>query len=195
MTPRRELTLVVLGCAVAAGLVLLGTGRDWLVEVVPRPAPMPDLVQRRTGGELRAWLPALGWVALAAAGALLATRGLARRLVGVVLGLAGAGVAAGAATLLAREQVGPGWPLVVTVAGLLLAAAGVLVVWRGAGWPAMGARYQRTAAPARVGGRDPGGANPGGRGPGGPDRPEDLWEALERGEDPTTGPEEPGPGR
>lgn len=51
--------------------------------------------------------------------------------------------------------------------GALLAAAGVLVAVRGPRWPALGAKYEAPAAPT--------------------DR--DAWDALDRGEDPTTMPE------
>lgn len=178
MSSKREFALVVLGCAAAAAIVLWATGRDWLVEVVPRPAPLSDQVHRQTGGQLRGWLPALGWVALAAAGALLATRGLLRRLTGVLLVLTGAGLALGSASLAVRDQVSPGWPVLASVAGAVVAVAGGLALWRGAGWPTMGARYERGTAPPR----------PAGAPPGRPGRSEDLWEALERGEDPTASP-------
>jgi hypothetical protein len=51
--------------------------------------------------------------------------------------------------------------------GALLAATGVLVAVRGPRWPALGARYE---AP-------------------GPMSERDAWDALDRGEDPTTMPE------
>ncbi|WP_181006800.1 Trp biosynthesis-associated membrane protein, partial [Streptomyces sp. SM9] len=57
----------------------------------------------------------------------------------------------------------------------LLLAAGLLALWFGRRWPAMSGRYERDGSPrARK-------AAP----PVDPDRPEDLWKALDRGEDPT----------
>jgi Tryptophan-associated transmembrane protein (Trp_oprn_chp) len=158
---RRGLALVVVACAAGAVLVLVASGRTWVVEVTPRPAPLPELRTGYTGGGLRPWLPALGWVALAGAGALLATRGIARRALGGLLVLAGAGIAAGAVT----AEPG-GWPVLAVVGGLVVAAAGVLTAGYGGRWPAMGARYER----ARTGGAPSAGS---------------LWEALDRGEDPT----------
>jgi Tryptophan-associated transmembrane protein (Trp_oprn_chp) len=163
VTGRRGFALVVVVCAAAAVLVLLVAGRTWTVELVTRPAPLPELRTAHTGGALRPWLPALGWVALAGAGTLLATRGVARRAVGGLLVLAGAGVAAGAATALTG-----GWPALAAAGGLVIAAAGGLAVRYGRAWPAMAARYERTRAPAQA-----------------HDGPERLWEALDRGEDPT----------
>jgi tryptophan-associated transmembrane protein len=158
MNGRRGLTLAVVGCAAAAVLVLVASGRTWAVEVTPRP-PLPELRTAHTGGSLRPWLPALGWVALAGAGALLALRGIARRLAGGLLALAGAGIVAGAAT----ADLG-GWPVLAAAGGLAVVAAGGLAIGYGGRWPAMGARYERSARH---------------------DGPEQLWEALDRGDDPT----------
>ena len=96
MTGRRELALVVLACLAGAGLLLVAARQTWLVEVVERPAPFPVDRHEVTGADLRGWVPALGWAALAGAGALLAARGVLRRLVGGLLVLAGGAAAAGA---------------------------------------------------------------------------------------------------
>lgn len=174
MTPRRELAVTVVACGIGAVMVLLAAGRGWVVQEVARPGALPAQVRHLTGGELRGWLPALGWVALAAAGALLATRRLLRRLTGAVLVLTGVGVSAGALTLLGSDQLRVAWPALTSAGGLLVVVAGAVAVWRGGRWPAMGARYQ----PSR-------GDRPPASGPGKPGRVEELWEALDRGEDPT----------
>lgn len=175
-TGRRELALAVLVCAAGAGVVLLSAGRDWLVEEVARPAPLPPLRTTRTGADLRPFLPALGWLALAGAGVLLAVRGPARRLLGLLLAGVGAGTAGAAAGAAGGVTTGL-WPALATVGGAAVAAAGLAAVLRSGRWPALGARYERT------GGR-------GGGGSGRPDRtgPESWWEALDRGEDPTDEP-------
>jgi hypothetical protein len=162
MTGRRELTLVVLLCAAAAALVLVAASRTWTVEVTVRPAPLPELRTEQTGGALRPWLPALGWVALAGAGALLAVRGTARRLLGGLLVSTGAGVAVGALT------VSGGWPVLAAVGGVAVVVAGALTIARSGHWPAMGTRYERPARNRHHAAH-----------------PEQLWEALDRGEDPT----------
>lgn len=171
MSPRRQLALVVVGCAAAAVLALVATGRPWQVELAVRPAPLSDLRIERTGGQLRPWLPALAWVGLAGAGALLATAATARRVVGGLLVLAGAGLAAGGLTAAGGAEPSPAWPVLAGLAGLLLAGAGVAAVVASRRWPALGARYQRP--------RPPRPESTAAR------RPEALWEALDRGEDPT----------
>jgi uncharacterized membrane protein (TIGR02234 family) len=138
-------------------------------------------------------------VLLAAAGILAATRA------GAALGgitsaraeslLSGAGpvvgVPAHARIAAATHQ---GTVVVVLIGALLLAAAGVLIVVRGSRWPAMGARYDAPVEHAVVG------TAGGGRTDGPEDRPvagpdddpvdgdvpdRHLWDALDRGDDPT----------
>ena len=71
-----------------------------------------------------------------------------------------------------------GWPLLALLGGLLLLAAGLLTAVRGRRWSGLGRRYEPPAARATT-------------------RPttrltgeRELWESLDRGEDPT-GPEQP----
>jgi hypothetical protein len=160
---RRELTIVVLATAVAAGLVLFAVSRTWVVEAVgDRPLGM---VAHRTGGELTPALPALAIVALAGAGALVASRGWARAAVSVLLLLSGLGIAvlAGAhlADLDGRRAV---WPTLAFIGGGLITAAGVRALLCGRSYPSMGTRYERAAREPVEG---------------------DLWAAIDRGEDPT----------
>ncbi|MGW6555484.1 Trp biosynthesis-associated membrane protein, partial [Streptomyces sp. NPDC055051] len=67
------------------------------------------------------------------------------------------------------------WPYVAAAGALLILVAGLCALRYGKSWPAMGGRYERAGTPRAA------------RGPaaGDPDRPEDLWKALDRGEDPT----------
>jgi hypothetical protein len=158
MTPRRELVLAVLACAAGAGLALFGATRTWVVETIARPAPLPATRIARTGGDLLPWLPALAVVGLAGSGALVATRGLGRRALAVLLLLVGLGLVAGGGYGVRLALVA----VLCLVGGVLVAGAGVLA-WRGRGWPVMGARYERRR-PASGG---------------------DMWDAIDRGEDPT----------
>jgi tryptophan-associated transmembrane protein len=165
---RAQLALAVLVCTVGAALALYAGSKSWSVTVTHRPAPLPDLRTGRSGDDLVPWVPALALISLAGAGALVATRRLGRRLVGVLLVLAGLGVAAGSGYgLVDAESVG--WPIAALVGGLLIAAAGAVAVRFGQTWPVMGSRYERPA-PAAV-------------------RPDDdpakVWDALDRGDDPT----------
>lgn len=101
-----------------------------------------------------------GFFALAAIGGVVATRRIGRWLVGAGIVLVGALVVVGHASLMA------------IIGGLVLAAVGVVVVSAGPSWPGMSARYDAA---------DP---HPAAAGPG-TERPQDLWDALDRGEDPT----------
>lgn len=72
------------------------------------------------------------------------------------------------------------WWGVVLAAGLLLVAAGAVIVWRGARWPGMSSRYERPGAVkagAALGAADDAGASV--------CDPAMVWEALDRGTDPT----------
>ncbi|WP_027659170.1 Trp biosynthesis-associated membrane protein [Salinispora fenicalii] len=171
---RRELVYAVLLGVAGAGLSMWAVTRVWVVELAPRPAPLPPVRDTRTGAQLLPWLPALALVTLAGWGAVLATRGRVRRLLGGVLtGLAVAVAAGGGYGLLTgfTGVVSRQWPLLCLLGGGCAAAAGVLTAARGDRWSVMGARYERSA---RVGTGPPSGRST-----------RDAWDALDRGADPT----------
>jgi len=60
------------------------------------------------------------------------------------------------------------WWLVSVTGGVVLAVGGILTAARGARWPGMSARYERSA-PRKAA----------------EDDPSALWKSLDRGEDPT----------
>ncbi|WP_244945180.1 Trp biosynthesis-associated membrane protein [Couchioplanes caeruleus] len=172
--------MTVLCCAAGAGLALYGITRAWAVEVTTRPG-LPDLTTARTGADLAPWVVGLALVALAGGGALLATRGTARRGLGALLALTGAAVVAGAvggrtgADAGAAGAGGTLWPVVCVLGGLLVVAGGWRALRHGHEWPSMGARYERRPATATP-----------------PPANEDervdtrtAWDALDRGDDPT----------
>jgi hypothetical protein len=100
---------------------------------------------------------ALALVALAGVGAALIVRTGARRLLGAALVLV-------AAAMIAVGLDGSRWA---SVAGGVLVGIGALVITVRAGsWPAPRDRFDRTAGPVAG--------------------PRDAWDALDRGEDPTT---------
>ena len=74
-TGRRELTLAVVGSAVAGGLALVAGGQDWGRVTAERGAPLPPVQVALTGSDAAPLVPAAGLVLLAAAVALLAVRG------------------------------------------------------------------------------------------------------------------------
>ncbi|SCL18640.1 Tryptophan-associated transmembrane protein (Trp_oprn_chp) [Micromonospora pallida] len=182
---RRELTYAVLLCLAGAGLAVWAATRTWAVELTPRPAPLPALREARSGAALLPWLPALAVVALAGAGAVLATRGALRRLVGMLILLLGVAVAAGGGYALGagfEGEVSRQWPALCLLGGVLATAGGAWTVLRGAAWPAMGARYERPARGAAGTPDEAGSAGAAARTQG---RTADAWDALDRGEDPT----------
>lgn len=189
------LLLIVIG---GSGALLIST-RHWQSAVLPRQRPLADDVLDLTGRTVDAAATALALVALAGVVAVLATRGLSRRLVGAVLAVAGlvlvwrslAGLRAlGAARVRALDgathsgvgvdpsvrpqvTVHPLWPVLSGGCGLLVAIAGLLVAARGQAWAGLSARYESSSAESSAESSLP--------------QPGDvaLWNALDRGDDPT----------
>ena len=189
----RAFALALLLDLVGGAGALLVSAREWQTVRVDRPAPLQDVVLPVTGRTVDSAPTALALVALAGVVAVLATRGMVRRVVGGVLVLAGAALvwralagtsaigAGRARTLLAdhRRSVAltglqpavtthGGWAALTVGCGLLVLAAGALIAWRGARWQAMSGRYEApdtTRDPARTA--------------------TTMWTALDRGEDPT----------
>lgn len=197
---RRGLATAVLACLIGAGLALFAVTRTWTTTTQRQAAPLPAKLVDHSGASLVGWLPALALVGLAGAGALLATRGRVRTMIGLLLMLVGLGVVAGAIDGL--DVAAGAWPVIVGVGGLGIAWAGVSAMRSGATWPAMGARYERPAvhpgspdAPADASMSDAAAGAAGG----GSDPPSDrataagrrprthasMWDDLDRGVDPT----------
>jgi uncharacterized membrane protein (TIGR02234 family) len=95
---RREFALVLLLGAVGAGLVLLATRQAWAQAIFVAPRPLPAQGFSVTGQELVPLASALALAALACLAAVIATRSVARRAVGALLAVLGAGVVAAATT-------------------------------------------------------------------------------------------------
>jgi uncharacterized membrane protein (TIGR02234 family) len=193
VTRYRAFALALLLDVVGAGGVLLISLRHWQTISVARPAPLHDVAFGVTGRTVDSAPTALALVALAGVVAVLATRGVVRRVVGGVLAVAGVGLvwralasasavdAGRARSLVAGKRstvdltglvphaaAHPLWPALTVVCGLLVTAAGVLVLWRGHRWQVMSARYE-TPDPERDRAR----------------AATTMWGALDRGEDPT----------
>ncbi|GAA5196651.1 hypothetical protein GCM10023322_66080 [Rugosimonospora acidiphila] len=176
---RRGLTKAVLGCAAGAALALLAASRTWAVVITRHTAPAAVVRTPHTGSALVPWLTALALVALAGAGALLATRGRSRSVVGVLLLLAGAGVLGGGVYGLATvAHVTVVWPVLAMIGALGIGYGGFEATFHSRSWPAMGGRYERPQAP-----RTPAEDEPQHTGPSRSDVA--MWDALDRGEDPT----------
>ncbi|MFB7914998.1 TIGR02234 family membrane protein [Streptomyces sp. NPDC056061] len=191
---RRSLAAGLLLGAAGATVVLLASGQTWAegtAAVGGGSLPLTADGQDVTG------LPAaLAIVGLAALVAVFAVRSGGRLVVACLLALSGLGAGLSAclgasdsaaldekaaqttgdtsATIQALSHTA--WPYVTAAGGLLILLAGLLALRYGKLWPSMSGRYERagTSRPRR-----------GARTAPDPDRPEDLWKALDRGEDPT----------
>ncbi|MCX5407894.1 TIGR02234 family membrane protein [Streptomyces sp. NBC_00335] len=189
---RRSVAVALLLGALGATVVLLASGRVWARGVAAiGGGSLPVTADGRAVTGLPA---ALAIVGLAALVAVFAVRGRSRLLVSALLALSGLG--AGAAALAnadgrraldaqaarttadtAAHVAGlthTAWPYVTAAGGALILLAGLLALRFGSTWPTMGGRYERDGSP-----------RPRKAAVVDPDRPEDLWKALDRGEDPT----------
>lgn len=202
---RRELGSVLAAAAVAGGLALSAGGQSWASVTAVRRPPLPPVTVAVLGSDAAPLVPAAGLVLLAAAVALLAVRGWGRVVVGLLMALAGGvlgwsglrvllrGLTSAAVSLPGLGGTGDStvtvhvahtWPVLVLLAGALGVVAGAATVLRGRGWPGMGRRYERDAGAVAAPRTDE-------------DRAQAAWQALDRGEDPTStadaaGPSSPG---
>ncbi|MEU1039534.1 TIGR02234 family membrane protein [Streptomyces sp. NPDC005551] len=189
---RRSLAVALFCGALGAAVTLLATRQGWsegTTSVAGGEFPLSA-----KGSDVTGVPAALAVVSLAALVAVFAVRRSGRLLVSALLALSGAGVAAAAllgaedgsalddkaaqasgdtsATVHALSHTA--WPYVAAAGGVLILLAGLLALRYGRRWPAMSGRYERDGTP-----------RPRRTKPVDPDRPEDLWKALDRGEDPT----------
>lgn len=116
------------------------------------------------------------WLLLALVLGVVATRGWARAVVGVLLALLGLAVVVGYAWAIIEGGGEGAVSALAVLGGAVVALVGVWTMRRGRTWPSMGSRYERAGAASR---RSP--------------RLSD-WEALDRGIDPTADPADPRPG-
>ncbi|MFC8822883.1 TIGR02234 family membrane protein [Streptomyces rochei] len=190
---RRSLAVALLCGALGAAVALLATRQEWSEGTAAVAGGAFPLTAK--GSDVTGVPAALAIVGLAALVAVFAVRRAGRFAVAAVLTLSGAGTvvaalagasdssalddkaaeAAGDTSATVDALTHTAWPYVAAVGGALLLLAGLLALRYGRLWPAMSGRYERDGTPRPR------------RGPQtvDPDRPEDLWKALDRGEDPT----------
>ena len=94
MTAKREYGLALLIGAVGAAAVILAVRQQWARAVFTQPKPLPPQVVNVSGSDLVPLAGALAIAALACLAAVIATRGVLRRIAGVLLALFGAGTGA-----------------------------------------------------------------------------------------------------
>jgi len=90
---RREFVLVLLAGAAGAGLVVLAARQAWAHAIFTPPKPLPAQDIAVTGQQLVPLASALALAALACLAAVIATRSVLRRAVGVLLAVLGAATA------------------------------------------------------------------------------------------------------
>ena len=190
---RLSLAVALLCGALGAAVALLATRQQWSEGTATVAGGAFPLTAK--GSDVTGVPAALAVVGLAALVAVFAVRRAGRFAVAALLALSGAGTVAaalfgasdsGALDEKAAQASGDtsatvdalshtAWPYVAAVGGVLLLLAGLLALRYGRLWPAMSGRYERDGTPRPR--RKPARVDP--------DRPEDLWKALDRGEDPT----------
>jgi uncharacterized membrane protein (TIGR02234 family) len=190
---RRSLALALLFGALGAAVALLSSRQGWSEGTAT--VAGGDFPLSAKGGDVTGVPASLAIVGLAALVAVFAVRRAGRFLVAGLLALSGAGTivsallgvsdssaldekaaeASGDTGATVGAMTHTAWPYVAAAGGLLLLLAGLLALRYGRLWPAMSGRYEREGAPRprRT------------RAPADPDRPEEIWKALDRGEDPT----------
>lgn len=193
---RRSLAAALLLGALGATVVLLSSGQTWAEGVAAVGGGTVPV--EADGGAVTGVPTALAVVGLAALVAVFAVRRTGRALVSGLLALSGAGAAlaaylgasdadalnaeaariSGDTAAAVQHLTHTAWPYVTAAGAVLILLAGLLALRFGSRWPAMGGRYERAGAPRSAARRGSGGTVD-------PDRPEDLWKALDRGEDPT----------
>jgi uncharacterized membrane protein (TIGR02234 family) len=201
MRSRAEYAAALVLQLAGGGFALLLATRSWQTVHTPRERPLADDVLQLSGRTIDAAPTALALVALAGVVAVVATRGVLRRAVGVVLVVTGglliwraaSGLSAVSATrardLVRSHHSGVGvdaasaphvavhaqWAVLTLACGVLVALAGALVAARGARWSALSAKYEapRPALSARdlAAQRQRADAS--------------MWKALDAGDDPT----------
>lgn len=179
---RRALVILLIG----AVLLLIASWLPWASAQVPL---VDGVDSARTvtvsGRDVSPGVAFAGWIALAGAGGVIATRSWGRVVVGVILTLLGLAAvaasfwfaavpgpaveaAAGTATSGAVASVAvTGWWAMAALGGALVAFAGGWTALAGRRWPSLGQRYQRVDRA---------------------DDPGSAWDALDRGIDPTVDP-------
>ncbi|MEU1403572.1 TIGR02234 family membrane protein [Streptomyces sp. NPDC005728] len=189
---RRSLAVALLSGALGAAVTLLATRQRWSEGTATVAGGAFPLTAK--GSDVTGVPAALAIVGLAALVAVFAVRKAGRHVVAALLALSGAGITAAAlvegsdssaldekaaqatgdASATVASLSHTGWPYVAAVGGALILLAGLLALRYGRLWPAMSGRYERGSDRPRRSAR-----------PVDPERPEEIWKALDRGEDPT----------
>lgn len=171
MSGRRELRLALALCLLGSGLVLWAVGQTWVVELDPADLTISGAQTSTPGSDLATAARPLSVVGLAGVLAVAATRRWGRLLVGLVLLGAGTGAALDVVDVLRGGDLpltSAGWAWLALAGCVLLVLGGLLVAVRGHRWSGLSASYE-----------------PPGAAPEPPVTDKGVWDALDRGDDPT----------
>jgi len=215
MDPRREYALALGLLAGGGALALAAAQAQWITA-----APAGDGASAiggivfgnggYSGTEVTPWVAPLAIVAIVGAVAVIATRGVLRRVVSLVLATVGVGLVlapvmvildpGAAATGPVRSATGGGsgtrvqvdavawwWCWLAALGGLLVLAGAALVFRSGSRWAVMASRYEapRAATGSTASAASADASEPAQSGEGSTGRRQDAWSRLDRGEDPT----------
>jgi Tryptophan-associated transmembrane protein (Trp_oprn_chp) len=89
VTARREFTAAIVACLVGAGLALLSLRQGWATVFYHAPSPLPSGSAAVTGWNILPAASGLAIAALACLAAVIATRGVARRVAGALMAVLG----------------------------------------------------------------------------------------------------------
>lgn len=175
---RRSMLLTMLAVAAGALISIWSLGQVWASSTYND--SITNQTESVTGSTLYPISVVGAWIALASVLAVFATSGRARWALGALILVCGAAIVTSSmAFILTKDAlrfsnaladrgvitIGSGWAIT-GIAGLLVAAAGVVTILKGAQWRGLSARQLPSDAAAAKPASTP-------------------WEALDRGEDPT----------
>lgn len=188
MTRRRAYGLTLALLVVAGVALLFAATRPWVYATTDAQG-LPGVEVVVSGGTAVPVISGVGLLLLAGIAGVIATGKVVRVMVGVILLVASAlaleasvsfGLERGqSATDIATAAAGvvtsataTGWWWLAALGAALGVIAGAMTVAFGNAWPSLGSRYQREPVAAAA-----------------PTTSAQMWDAMDRGEDPTSGPE------
>ncbi|GLX92799.1 Trp biosynthesis-associated membrane protein [Herbidospora sp. NBRC 101105] len=175
---RRALYAWLILSAAAGALALLAGGRVWARLLAPTGPASPETLHDVPGADVAPVITPVVLAALAGCVAVLATKGVFRQIVGVLVAICGGAVVVGMTRVFddvllleSAELRGASvdvtvWPWLTGLGGVLLIVSGLWAAVSGGSWPGMSARYDRSDRHK-------------------PPSERSMWDAIDRGDDPT----------
>ncbi len=178
MTAKREYAMTLLVVIVGSVITWWAYSRTWAPAASCFGSLGPTCEPARTGADVEPTGPALALLTALTILAVLPTRRRGRQVVGLLLVLLSVGSVSVAVSARSSDSA---WWLVALVGSIVALLGSAVVLIRGARWPTMSSRYERTSF-------EPSSLNSTTSGAVAEARqiaPKDAWDALEHGVDPT----------